>query len=116
MTNEIRHTKVIEARAQTNVPEGPLGHNHKRRRIDSAVAAHTSSSHQVELVAHILRAVCILALAASDYFPKTGTPVAASGAQAAAVAGGWEAAVVGHYSGEVLFGCLTRQLQLPPRS
>lgn len=67
-------------------------------------------------MAHILRAVDILALAASDYFLETGIPVAASSALAVAVAGDWEAAVVAHCSGEVLFGFLTRRLQLPMRS
>lgn len=68
-------------------------------------------------MAHILRAVYILALVGSGYFPKTGIPVAASGALAVAVAGDWEAAVVvEHCSGGVLFGFLTRRPQLPPRS
>lgn len=103
MTYEMRQgvPRIIETRAQTNVPVGPSGHNHKRRRIGSAAVVHMSSPHQVELVAHILRAVYILALAALGYFPKTGIPVAASGALAVAVAGDWEAAVAGHCSGEV---------------
>lgn len=108
--------RIIETRAQTNVPVGPSGHNHKRRRIDFAVAVHTSSPHQVEPVAHILRAVYILALGGSGYFPKTGIPVAASGALAVAVAGDWDAAVVEHCSGGVLFGFRTRRPQLPQRS
>lgn len=103
MTYEMRQgvPRIIETRAQTNVPVGPSGDNHKRRRIGSAVVVHMSSPHQVEFVSQTLRAVYILALGASGYFPKTGTPVAASGALAVAVAGDWEAAVAGHCFGEV---------------
>lgn len=103
MTYEMRQgvPRIIKTRARTNVPVGPSEHNRKRRRIGSAVVVHMSSPHPVELVAYILRAVYILALAASGYFPEKGIPVAVSDALAVAVAGDWEAVVAGHCSGVV---------------
>ncbi len=103
---------IIETRAQTNVPAvGPSRDSRKRLRIDAAVTVHTSSLHLVALVAHRFRAVGTLAPAALGYFPEMDSRAAAW--DAAAAADDPEAAVVGHYFGEVIFGYLSRrQLQL----